>query len=299
MDYVRTLLSQGWVGTVVGLAGIVLAIVFYLRSKRKAKLAFQHYHVTLVGGRGAAFPDEVEIRFLGTAVPRITASKIVIWNCGDRTINGSDVVAGDPLRLELSDAGRILKHTILRQTRSVNGWRLDQPAPNLLSLVFEFLDPGDGICAEVIHSEAGTKLDCKGTIKGMPAGMSNYGRAPWSVYRHRRSAPFPLSRPHFIYVIGVVFGFAMIFYGLLRPSFAQWFPAMFVPDDPIDLQKIRWGFVVGGLLYAAFPGFLLWSRRRRYPAVLEPTLEDGGDEQDTERGAAKQLQATDDASRRS
>lgn len=287
MDFVRTLLSQGWVGTVVGLAGIVLAIIFYLRSKRKAKLAFQHDHVMLVGGRGAAFPDEVEIRFSGTIVPRITASSIVIWNCGDRTINGSDVVAGDPLRLELPDAGRVLKHEILRQTRSVNGWRVDQPAPNLLSLAFEFLDPGDGISVEVIHSEASSKLDCKGTIKGMPAGMRNYGRALWSVYRRRPSAPFPLNRPpRFVFAIGVVLGFAMMLYGLLRPSFDQWFPATFGADDPIDLQKLRWAWVISGLLYAALPGFMLWSRRRRYPAVLEPTPQDGDDEQEAERGTA-------------
>lgn len=286
MDFVRTLLSQGWVGTVVGLAGILLAIVFYLRSKRKARLAFQHDHVMLVGGRGAAFPGEVEIRFSGMIVPRITASKFVIWNCGNRTIDGSDVVAGDPLRLELPEASRILKHKILRQTRRVNGWKVDQPAPNRLNLAFDFLDPGDGISVEVIHSEAGNKLDCKGTIKGMPAGMRNYGRALWSFYRRWGLAPFPLNRPRVVLAIAIVLGFAMMVYGLLWPSFGQWFPAAFDSDEPIDSQKFRWAFGIVGILYAALFGFILWMSRRRYPAVLDPTPEDGGEEQQAERGTA-------------
>ena len=157
MDFVLTLMSQGWVGTVVGIAGIVLAIVFYLRSKRKAKLAYQHDHVMLVGGRGAGIRRGRD-SICCTVVPRITASKIVIWNCGDRTINGADVVAGDRLRLEVLDSGQILKHTILCQTRSVNGWKIHQPAPNLLNLIF--LDPGDGINIEVVHSQAGKQTRC-------------------------------------------------------------------------------------------------------------------------------------------
>ena len=281
MDFVLTLMSQGWVGTVVGIAGIVLAIVFYLRSKRKAKLAYQHDHVMLVGGRGAAFSDEVEIRFAGTVVPRITASKIVIWNCGDRTINGADVVAGDRLRLEVLDSGQILKHTILCQTRSVNGWKIDQPAPNLLNLIFDFLDPGDGINIEVVHSQAGNKLGVKGTIKGMPEGLRNYGRILWSNYRRLRSLPFPLSRPRFVFFIAMALGIIMMLYGLFGLQLALWFPSMFGSGDVINHQKIRLVFVIGGLIYAAFPGFLLWSRRRRYPALLDPEQENGDEKRET------------------
>ena len=35
LDSILNILSQGWIGTAVGLVGIVLAIVLYLRSQRK------------------------------------------------------------------------------------------------------------------------------------------------------------------------------------------------------------------------------------------------------------------------
>lgn len=270
MTAILNLLSQGWIGTIVGLGGIVLAIVFYLRSRRMSRIAFQHDHVMLVGGRGAAFPAEVEIRFSGTVVPRITASTIVIWNCGDRTIRGSDLVDGDPLRVDLTEGGIILKHAILRQTRSVNAWNITQPSPNRIALTFDFLDPGDGITIEVIHSQPASSLDLLGTIRGIPKGLLDYGSVPWSVYSCRRPLPFPMGRPRIILLVAVAFGILMILYGLARTQLAIWFPSAFGQDKPVDGKSIRWVFVIMGTLYASFPGFMLWIRRRRYPPTLEP-----------------------------
>jgi len=263
MDSILKILSQGWIGTVVGLAGIVLAVVFYLRSRRKTRLAFQHDHVMLLGGRRAAFPDEVEIRFAGTVVPRITASKIVIWNYGDRTISRTDLVEGDPLRVEVPEGGQILKHTIHRQTRSVNAWNIDQPSPNRLDLTFDFVDPGDGISLEVIHSQPGSELDVVGTIRGIPKGLINYDRPFWSGIAH----PLLL---RVVFFVGIALGACLGLYGLLPSQLGQWFPAALSRAEPIDPQRIRWVLVMCGFLYAALPGFMLWSSRRRYPASLEP-----------------------------
>ena len=287
MDSVLNILTQGWIGTAVGFVGIVLAVVFYFRSRRKARLAFQCDHVTLVGGRGAAFSDEVEISFAGTVVPRITASRIIIWNCGDRTINRRDLVEGDPLRVEVPETGRILKHMVLRQTRSVNAWHFDQPSPNLLNLTFDFLDPGDGVSLEIIHSEPRDELHVVGTIRGIPGGLLSYRPAFWSfLYRRRDSLPFPIRSPRIMLSIGIAIGALLMLFGLFRPQLAQWFPSGFGPTEPIDPERTIWAFVFLGFLYAALPAFLLWSRRRRYPTTLEPEQADDGGEQDAASSAA-------------
>ena len=279
MNFIQKLLSQGWIGTIVGLVGIVVAIGFYLRSRRKARLAFHGDHVTLVGGRGAAFADEVEIRFDGAIVPRITASKIVIWNCGDRTINGRDVVDSDPLRVEVPQSGTILKHTILRKTRSVNAWKVNQPSPDRLDLTFDFVDPCDGVTLEVIHSELGGNLEVIGTIRGIPQGMLRYGQAFSSVDRHGLGL-LAFSRTRIVLVTFIILGACFMLYGLLRPQLTYWFPEAFTSKPPIPSNAIGWPFVVVGFVYAAFPTFLLWNRRRRYPATLEPEQHEGNPEQD-------------------
>jgi hypothetical protein len=272
MQSVIDVLSLGWLSTLVGVVGIVLAVVFYLRSKRKTSLAFQHDHVTLVGRRGAAFPAEVEIRFSGVSVPRITATKVVIWNCGDRTISGSDLVAEDSLRVEVPQEARILSYSILQQTRTVNGWKIDQPSSSRLNLSFDFIDPRDGINLEVLHTAPVSRIDLKGTIKGMPTGIKDYGRPRWSPYRHRP----PGSRYRRVVVaVPIVLGAGMALSVFLLPYFG-------IPlfSDGSSEEWLRWVMIAVGSAYAIFPTFLLWSGRRRYPSALELVHEDEGASKD-------------------
>lgn len=263
MDSILNILSQGSTGTVVGLMGIVLAVTFYLRSRRKARLAFQYYHVTFVGGLDAVFPDEVEIRFAGTVVPRITGSRIVIWNCGDRTVDGKNLVAGDPLRVEIPQEGQILRHTILRQTRGVNGWKVDRSTANRLDITFDFVDPGDGFSLEVIHTQLGSELDVVGTIRGIPKGLLDYGPAPW--FGVRGSRTFVFSRFRGTRAVGVVIGASLALYGVFFLRRVDRLTSFGVPGD---LDILAWSFIAIGVLYAVTYG--LTFRRRRYPAILEP-----------------------------
>lgn len=269
MDAILSLISEGWFGTAVGLVGIALAIVFYVRSKGSARLAYQYDHAMLVGGRGAVFPEELEIRFAGSVVPRVTASRVVVWNCGDRTINGIDVVSDDQLRVELPEGARILSHSVVRQTREVNGWAIVS-SDNRLGLSFDFVDPGDGISIEVLHTESGGDVEVTGTIRGIPAGVRDYGRAAWSAYTTRQRR-FPWNRPRYVLGFAVVVGLSLMAVGLLAPLLA--------PEDldvfHTESAEIRWSLVGVGALYAVLPGLFLWVSRRRYPVTLEPDQERG------------------------
>ena len=131
----------------MGFLGLVLAVVFYLRGRRKTALAYQTRHVTLVGGRGQAFPDEVEIRFSGTVVPRVTTTRVVLWNSGNQTVSGQNIAKLDPLRIELSTDSMILKTEILREPKKVNGWKVTKTSQSYLKLEFDFLEPRDGLAA--------------------------------------------------------------------------------------------------------------------------------------------------------
>ena len=172
-------------------------------------------------------------------MPRVTSSELVVWNCGDTTITGDQVVEGDRLRIQVPEGGQILKHTTLLQTREVNGWRFDQQAPHCVNLVFDFLDPGDGIAIEIIHSEAGQDLDIAGTIRGMSKGFLRYGPAFLVIETRLRSAPFPLSRPRLMLWVTVAIGTLIMLFGLLLPELIEMFPSVFDPSDPVDPQRYR------------------------------------------------------------
>src|SRR5262249_648320 len=154
MTILQELLSEDWIGTVLGILGIILAFIFYLKSQRRAKLAYQFDEVTLIGSRDAAFPNEVEVRFNGIPVPQLTASRLFIWNAGQRTIGGNDIVDSEPIGVEFDESTKVLKALVCRVTREVNGVRAEvvTSTPHKTTLSFDFLDPDDGVSLELLHS---------------------------------------------------------------------------------------------------------------------------------------------------
>jgi hypothetical protein len=151
-------LSKGWFGSVLGLIGIVLAFVFYFRSLGRIELAFQHDTVHLIGGRGAAFPAEVHVIFAGKPVSHVAMTRVVLWNAGNRTVTGADIVPADPLRLRVSADCIILKQDVIRESRAVNRLTIEPSSElsNDLVVTFDFLDPDvaqrSKSCIQVIPS---------------------------------------------------------------------------------------------------------------------------------------------------
>jgi hypothetical protein len=230
-------ISQPWLGTVLGIVGLTAAIFFYLRSRRITRLAYQHDEVTLLGGSDAAFPEEIDIRFAGSSVLRVTATRIVFWNAGNTTIESAQIVANDKLRIELEDGGTVLKVNTLKVARKVNGISLAPSAESNRTLVmsFDYLDPGDGIAFEVLHSAGRGALHFHGTLRGLPGGVTNYGTAIWFSERRRRRFPLPFTTsPRAPLVVISVIGLAIMAYGLIRPQIYAWFPKLHETPKPAD-----------------------------------------------------------------
>ncbi len=282
MGTIIDLISKPWLGTILGVLGLAAAVLFYLRSRKVSRLAFQHDVITLVGASGAAFPDEVEIRFSGDIVPRVTADRIVLWNDGNTTLGASQIVESDPLRAELKEDSSLLKVSALKCSREVNGCSVGRckDSQRIADIHFDFLDPGDGIAFEILHSGSPRDLDILGTLRGMPSGIKNYGRARWFTDRRTKRLPFPFSWLgfRFPFFLVIVVGFLMAAYGLFKPQVISVFPSLAKSSQPSDPTKPNWTLVLSGILYAAMPLVLLWFRRRRYPAPLEVELP----EQDSE-----------------
>ena len=163
-------LSQGWVGTIVGIVGITLAVFFYWRSQIVGVITLQSHDVSMIGD-SAVFTDGVEVRYRGTPVPRITSSTVWMWNAGRKTVEGSKIVTHDPLQLRFD--GEILNVRIRKVTRDVLRFtaHASEEASRMVHWGFDFLDPGDGCVFEVFHTGSAKVPECTGTIIGLPKGI--------------------------------------------------------------------------------------------------------------------------------
>jgi hypothetical protein len=183
MEHLVDLLNQNWVGVVIGIVGLILALlgllagyIFYRLSKNHPSLAYQSHTYQLLGVTRTP-SEEIEIRFRGQKVPQITKSLVSIWNNGNTTIEGAQIANADQLRIVTSQDSEILDATVLRVTRDANRFSLERTTetPNEVRLQFEWLDSGDGALVKLLHTGE-TRISLAGTLRGVPKGTVNLGR---------------------------------------------------------------------------------------------------------------------------
>lgn len=174
-----SVLSPGWVGSLIGLAGLASAIVVYLLTRKRTSLAFAYVGDHLLGSSSNALPPGISVQYEGRNIPRLTKSVIVLWNRGENTVMGSDIVDRDSLRFHVGTDGAILSIMPLQLTRTVNDFWIKHPAPhapNEAEFGFNFLDTGDGVVVEILHTSEKRIPEIKGTLRGLPKGLKNFGR---------------------------------------------------------------------------------------------------------------------------
>jgi hypothetical protein len=114
------LLSPGWVGSAIGLAGILVAVITYRRSLEGAKPVCIARSLSLLNVKGQMLPNDIEVRFSGSPVERLTKTELIVCNSGRRFLNGNDIVADDPIRFVFGGTGAILSANVSRTTKITN-----------------------------------------------------------------------------------------------------------------------------------------------------------------------------------
>ena len=239
-------LSQGWVGSLIGIIGIVIGYILYRASLIGPRPVFQYRSLNLIEKEKQALPSDVEIFFRGKKVSRLTKTYIIFWNSGKSTLYGKDIVDDDPLRFSFGKDAEILRARIPKITKKMNKFeaRINPKSPNEVIINFDYLDPNDGAVIEILHTSIQRTPECKGTIRGVPKGILNWGRLPYDVLLYEKYLPLrrPMLRKTFLSVASII-----IIVGFLNRE---------------------WELVILGLFYLIFPLAQLWIYRRRYPKSL-------------------------------
>src|SRR5216684_5422248 len=156
MDRLR-LVAVDWSSIGIGAAialvsAVAIAWFFFWLQQRRAspRLAYQIRH-TLVVGSSRSATSQIEIRYRGTVVPRVTRSEVVIWNAGHATFDGKNAAENDPPRVAVAGGAKVLDAAITRTTRDVIDAEFDLTArPNDVDYTFDFLDPRDGFTLDIL-----------------------------------------------------------------------------------------------------------------------------------------------------
>ena len=260
IDKAQSLMEQAWLGTVMGIVSIVVAAITYMWARKRTSLGYVHLGEHLLGSTSDALPDAISVQYDGISIPRLTKTILIIWNNGENTVSGSDIVTKDPLRLQVGDDGRILSISVLKSSRAVNDFRIilaPDEVTNKAQLTFDFLDAKDGVAVEILHTSTDRRPSIKGTLKGLPQGFSNLGQFTRPKPRKKpKSGTLSILRTvAFSPIVLACTGFLVAVYGP-RPSFTP---------ELVSMSPFLSG-LLGGVVFAwASRAF---SSRRKYPKSL-------------------------------
>ena len=161
------------IGVFVGIVGIILAWVFYIRSKEQVRPCILIERTTLIGKSMRLFPELVEIRYNNSAIPELSKVRITFWNAGKKTLNESDIAQHDPITIRFSQSEvQVLDIRSMTSTRDVINAKTFL-RDNIIHLSFDFLDKDDGLALEAFYdSGSETEITLSGTIKGVRDGIA-------------------------------------------------------------------------------------------------------------------------------
>lgn len=171
----------------------------------------------------------------------------------------------------MAKEGVILKSIILRQTRAVISPTVAKgDAEDTCILGFDYLDPNDGFVVQVIHSGPRRAMECCGSFKELPRGMTRLG-AGLNKKRNSRRGRLARRLSKIPFYLMLALGILIATIALLDPRLLQRLNAILEAEKT---DKVNWPLFLTGAMYAALPVFVLWSVRRRYPASLVDPGED-------------------------
>ena len=203
-------------GTIIGVVGIVLAVVFYRNGKEKKEFSYSLRSRTLIRKKKAKF-EKLSILYGDKTIDNLCVSNLTIWNSGNKTINASDMVASKELTITAIEDSRILDVEVIARSEETNNFSVSHSDEHTAKILFEYVDKMEGVVVQIIHTGTNDslKIDCK--IKG--------GR-PVKIYDKNRKflesfvigmTRFPSQRYFAIYVTAcMVFFFGLAVFFTLR-----------------------------------------------------------------------------------
>ncbi|MGG4452358.1 hypothetical protein [Brevibacillus porteri] len=271
MDTFLNFFNQGWVGALIGILGVLIAIYTYKRTKIGPRLVYQMSSLKIIG-KNEITPEEITIYFKGIKVLRIIKTTIIIWNSGTNSIDGKNIVKNDPLRLEFGEDEEIIGASILKRTKEVNDFEITNNTEqrNVLILNFEYLDPQDGVSIEILHTDISRYPKFKGSIKGMPNGVINWGRKTDSTEIFTTTlfnTMMPKFTKHFLGIM-IILGALITAFSVIVPYYFEELAKKIIESNNNPNSSIFVFLFILGIFYSTLPILAIWVSRRRYPKLL-------------------------------
>jgi hypothetical protein len=188
------------VSLILAAIGILLAVVFYLKSRRIKRISYAVRSFNLIDDSVSSLPG-FAASYNGNEFDNLTALKILFWNSGSELLSGNDIASSDPVRLEFPQDVTVLdaKVSLSSNTANLAEVIIDSDSKNRCVINFDFLSEREGFILSVLSTgKPESNPVVEGTIKG--------GGSPTSYRRHKSYLLFNKILFYFVVAIAIFIG---------------------------------------------------------------------------------------------
>lgn len=177
-QFIEWLASNPWLiitGFIITLISLLLAIIFYIKSKKVKLLCYAIRSQNIVRDLVSRI-DLLEMLYDGKRIENLTATKIAFWNAGNDIIDKNDIVNNCPLTVNVEKGYKIL------DVKTFNNDKGNQFSIKLsddrshIDISFEYLAKNEGEIIQLLHtgkSEQDIKIDGRMKYSSKPPMLTN------------------------------------------------------------------------------------------------------------------------------
>lgn len=146
------------------IGSLIFAIYTWIVGRRTKEISVDFYTNDIIK-QGKTPISKLKIEFDGRTIRDLSSTIFYIWNSGNDVISGGDIVNTRLLKIGC-DSENILDAQIIKQSEEGNSFSISNFSSNDITFTFDYLDSGDGVKIQVLHTSSSDELfvDCK--IKG-------------------------------------------------------------------------------------------------------------------------------------
>lgn len=165
LNVFNNIASHDLVGYAIGVSGIILAIFFFKKGRKKTELSYSINSLPLISEAFGKWKD-IDIAYMGSSIESLAITRIAIWNSGTETINSIDIARNDLLKICLRRSNVFLTEKFIVVNDRSNGINLKRMSDSALVVEFDFLDKKQGAVLQFFHTKnVDPVIDIKGTLK--------------------------------------------------------------------------------------------------------------------------------------
>lgn len=152
----------------LALFGIILSIVFYLKSLRTKRPVYLIKSFNIIDNKQSNI-EKLDISYDNMKVENLTFSKISFWNRGSEYIDKKDLTTIDPLRIEIDTKYNILDSKLSFIKKEPNNISIDlSKDKKSIFINFDYIAKNEGFIISLYHTGLSSEnLKIYGAIKGV------------------------------------------------------------------------------------------------------------------------------------